>query len=143
MSEYAWMCLNKQDFQYTSGPKYAKVLNIAKFWIWQGSQYASVTQRSEYFRIYLDRVLKLSWVLNMPGFWIWQVLNIQNLYRVLNMSQYGWIYLNRKWICLNMSEFSITDRFWISIIPDIARGHSTSKWALIERWAYSELSQKF
>ena len=42
MSENAWMCLNKQDFGYAVGPKYAKILNMAKVWICQGSQYASV-----------------------------------------------------------------------------------------------------
>ena len=47
MSEYAWMYLNKQDSKYTSGPKYAKILNMVKFWKWQGSQYASVIQVSE------------------------------------------------------------------------------------------------
>ena len=26
------------------------------------------------------------------------------------MPQYGWIYLNRTWMCLNMSEFTITDK---------------------------------
>ena len=31
-------------------------------------QYASATQRSEYARIRLERVLNISWVLNMPGF---------------------------------------------------------------------------
>ena len=44
MSEYVWMCLNEQDFEYASGPKYAKILNMVKFWIWHGSQYASVAQ---------------------------------------------------------------------------------------------------
>ena len=39
-----------------------------------------------------------------------RVLNMQDLYMVLNISQYGWIYLNRTWICLNMSEFTIIDR---------------------------------
>ena len=42
MPEYAWMYLNKQDSEYALGPKYAKILNMAKFWIWQDSQYASV-----------------------------------------------------------------------------------------------------
>ena len=31
--EYAWMCLDKQDSEYASGPKYGKILNMAKFWI--------------------------------------------------------------------------------------------------------------
>ena len=72
MPEYAWMSLNKQNFENALGPKYVKLLNMGKFWIWQGSQYASVTQRSEYARICLNRVLNLSSVLNIPGFWIWQ-----------------------------------------------------------------------
>ena len=48
------MCLNKQDSEYVSGPKYAEILNMAKFRIWQGSRYATVTQRSEYAGICLD-----------------------------------------------------------------------------------------
>ena len=54
------MCPYKQDSEYASGPKYAKIVNMAKFLIWQGSQYESVTQRSEYARICLDRVLIIS-----------------------------------------------------------------------------------
>ena len=34
------MYLNKQDSVYALGPKYAKILSIAKFW--QGSQYARI-----------------------------------------------------------------------------------------------------
>ena len=60
MPEYAWMCRYKKDSEYASGPKYAIILNMAKFWIWQGSQYANVTQRSEYARICLYRVLNVS-----------------------------------------------------------------------------------
>ena len=52
---------------YALGPKYAKILNMAKLCIWQGSQYASATQRSEYARVCL-RVLNTSGVQNMPGF---------------------------------------------------------------------------
>ena len=51
MSEYVWMWLNRQE--YALGCKYAKILNMAKFWIWQGSQYVRVLQRSEYVRIVL------------------------------------------------------------------------------------------
>ena len=36
--------------------------------IWQGSQYESVTERSEYARICLERVLNISWALDMPEF---------------------------------------------------------------------------
>ena len=28
MPEYVWMCLNKQDSEYISGPKYDKILNM-------------------------------------------------------------------------------------------------------------------
>ena len=91
------------------------VLNMLKFWIWQGFQYTSVRQRSEYARICLDRVdlrisseyisgSKYARILNMAGFWLYK------LHRVLNMPQYSWICLNRTWICLNMSEFTIIDR---------------------------------
>ena len=80
------------------------------FWLWQGSQNAHVTQCSGYARICLDRVLNISWVLNMLRFWNCRVLTRQMLHRVLNMPQYGWICLNRMWICLNMSGFMIIDR---------------------------------
>ena len=42
------MAENQQDSEYALGPKYVKILNMVKFWIWQGSQYVSVTQSSEY-----------------------------------------------------------------------------------------------
>ena len=48
--EYAWMCLDKQDSEYASGPKYGKILNMP-----QGSQYRSVPWPFEYARICLDR----------------------------------------------------------------------------------------
>ena len=86
------------------------VLNMSKFWIWQGSQYASVTQRSEYARIWLDRVLTISLVLNMLEFWIWQGSEYASVTQYskyvtiwLNMSEkdvnipeYTWIYKNRQ-----------------------------------------------
>ena len=53
------MYLNKQNSEYPSSPKYAKILQITEFWLWQRSQYESVTQHSEYPRI-----------LNVAGFWI-------------------------------------------------------------------------
>ena len=31
MTEYAWMYLLKQDSEYAFGPKYGKILNMAKF----------------------------------------------------------------------------------------------------------------
>ena len=62
------MCLNKQDFEYASSPKLAEILNMAKFWFWQGFQDASFTQPNEYARICLNRVLNISWVLNIPEY---------------------------------------------------------------------------
>ena len=50
--EYAWAFLSKQDSEYAF-TKYAKILNLAKFWIWQGSQYPSVSQRLKYARLFL------------------------------------------------------------------------------------------
>ena len=78
MLEHAWICLHKQDSKYVLGPKYAKILNMANFWIWQRSQYASDTQS------WLDRVQnkfgKYTRILNYD-----KILNIQELHRVLNM----------------------------------------------------------
>ena len=50
---------------------------------------------------YFDRVL------NIFGSKYARILNMAELRMVLNMPQYGWICLNRTWICLNMSEFTI------------------------------------
>ena len=71
-------------------PKYAKILNIAMFLIWQGSQNASFTQNSEYARRCLDKVLN--------------ILNMQ-LHMVLNMPSSGQICQNRMWICSDMLEY--------------------------------------
>ena len=79
-----------QDYECASGPKDAKILNMKKFWIWQGS-HASVTQGSEYARTCLDIVLSISWVLNMPGCWIWQG---SEYIRVSQSSKYATIWLN-------------------------------------------------
>ena len=91
MPEYAWMPLNKPNFENALGPKYVKLLNMGKFWMWHGSQYAKVTQRSQYAWIYLHRVLNLPWVLNMPGFWMWQGSESGN---VTQGSKYATILLN-------------------------------------------------
>ena len=68
MSGYVWMCLNKQDSEYASDPKYAKILNMAKFCIWQGSQYMSVTQwlHAIYCMIHTQNCL-LSKIQTYPG----------------------------------------------------------------------------
>ena len=81
-------------------------------WKWQGSQYASFTQRSEYVRICLDRALNIFWVLNMPGFWIWQgpeyARNTQgSKYPTvwLNMAEYVVIMPEYAWIYDNKQDF--------------------------------------
>ena len=33
MPEYTWMSQNKNDYEYPFGTKYAKILNMTKFWI--------------------------------------------------------------------------------------------------------------
>ena len=38
-----------------------------------------------------------------------RLLNMQQLCKVLNMPQYGWIFLSKMWMCLNMAEFLIID----------------------------------
>ena len=68
MPKYAWICLNKHDSEYALSPKYSKILNMVKFWIWYGSRYAYLKQRSGYARIYLDKVLNISRKLNLPVF---------------------------------------------------------------------------
>ena len=58
MPKYAWMCVYKQGSEYASSPNYAKILNNVKFWMWQGSEYARVTQGGnmpEYIWIYDNR----------------------------------------------------------------------------------------
>ena len=101
MSEYAWMRLNQQESEYASDTKYTKILNIGK---------------SNYDKALSMRVLLHS-VLSMPEyaliefwiqfeFWIWQRFEQA---RVTQGSKYATIWLNRTWICLNMSEFSIID----------------------------------
>ena len=59
MSEYAWMCLYKQDSEYALGPEYATIMNMAKFWTWQGFQCANITQHSDYARTCLYALIEL------------------------------------------------------------------------------------
>ena len=87
-------------------PKCAKILNMAKFWIWQSSQYTSVSQRSKYGRICLDRILNICSVLSKPGLKIWQ-----GLHKVSNMSDYHFIrpiMPEYALICLNVSQYAWT-----------------------------------
>ena len=68
MPEYDWICLNKQNSEYASVPKYTKILNMAgvsisesytAFWIcqnmpWQsswyilGSKFAKILNKTEF-----------------------------------------------------------------------------------------------
>ena len=52
------MYLYKQDSKYV-GSYICQNFEMGKLWIRQGSRYASVTQRSEYARICLGRVLNI------------------------------------------------------------------------------------
>ena len=64
---------------------------MPNFWIWHGSQYASITERSEYARICLGKVLNIFWILNIPGFWIRQGCEYA---RVTQGFKYDTIWLN-------------------------------------------------
>ena len=110
--EYTWIflsvLLNKENSGYTYGIKYAKILSLTKLWIWQGCQYASVSQRSKYARIFF------AWQSSeyILGSKYASFLSMKQLHRVLNMPQYGWICMNWTWLCLclKMSEFTIINR---------------------------------
>ena len=82
------MCLNKQDSEYASGPKYGKILDMAGFSIC-----------SEYARICLDRVLSICWVLNIPDLYIQdseygRVQKMHTKYATICLNV--WIYNNRQ-----------------------------------------------
>ena len=71
MPEYAWMCVNKQDPEYTSCLKYTEILNVAKSLTWQGSQMRalySVLNMPAY--ALTELWIYLAKILNMAGFWI-------------------------------------------------------------------------
>ena len=68
-----------QYSKYTSNSEYARVLNIEEFWIWPsiiypGSEYANVTQGSEY----------------ASGLYT-SAVNMLRLHRVLGIPDYAWI----------------------------------------------------
>ena len=92
------------------------ILNMLKFWIYNCSEYSRVFNRQALHSVlYMPEYTLTEFWIHL-GFWKCQdseygrVLNIQELHRALNMLQYGWICLNRTWIYLNMSEFTIIDR---------------------------------
>ena len=85
------MFLNKQDSEYAY-TECVKILNLTKFWIWQGSQYASVSQHFEYTRIFL--------VLNISYFKYANILNM----KVTLVSEYATIWLNMSELGVNMPE---------------------------------------
>ena len=100
MSEYAWMCIFKQNSEYALGPKYAKILNMAKFWIcqnmpWQSSEYVL---GSKYARI-----------LNMTGFGICKSYTGFEICKH-NMAEYAWIGREYAWICLKNRALNMDHR---------------------------------
>ena len=79
------------------------VLNMPEYWIWQNSEYSRVLICELYTAFWICQ--NMSWEsseyilgLNMPGFWVTKGF------------KYAKKWLNRTWICLNMSEFTIMDR---------------------------------
>ena len=89
MPEYAWMCQYAQDSEYVSGPKNAEILNMAKHWKWQDSQFASVTQHSKYYKNKNMPWQSSEYILGSKYEYISRALNMQELYRFLNTPQYG------------------------------------------------------
>ena len=61
MSEYAWICLNKQDSEYALSPKFAEILNMAKFWICRSFKMVNMSEQDMNIPEYV-------WILNMAGF---------------------------------------------------------------------------
>ena len=101
----------KQDLEYSSGPKYAKLQNVSKLWIWQGSQYASVAQHWVCQNMpwqSCEYILgsKYARILNLAGFWI---CNSYTGFKIChNMVEYVWIWIGLEYAWI--SEFTIIDR---------------------------------
>ena len=98
-----WICLNM--------PKWTKFWICRKSEVCQNSEYGkvpkvagfSICERFAAFWFCQNmpwRVLNISWILNMPGFWI---LQGSEYARITQDSEYTIM-------CLNMSEFTITNR---------------------------------
>ena len=86
--------------------EYGKALNMGD------SEYASVTQGSDYVSISLNRVPNIFRILNMPGFWVWhgsiysRVTQGSKYAQVLNMLRHS--YNNIVIIVTNIGNVSIT-----------------------------------
>ena len=106
MPEYAWMCLDKQDSEYASGPKYAKIVNMAKFWIWHGfsiwERYTAfwICQRMSWQSSEYILSPKYARILNIAGFWICKSYTGFLIYR--SMAEYVWKGREYASICLNL-----------------------------------------
>ena len=110
-----WVCLNMSEFTTIYRVlNMCRVLYISGFWIIKDCQYARVQN----FRGYTGFTLfhKCDTILNMPrgaimeGFWIFQdsgygkFLHMQALQKVLNVPEFGWIWLHNDWI--NCSDYA-------------------------------------
>ena len=89
-----WFCLRSWIYQssvYGSGSKYAGVLHIPGFLIYDGSQYARVLNMTGF---WIYQSSKYTKVLNIPEFWIYRgseytrVPNMSVLHRSLNVPEY-------------------------------------------------------
>ena len=73
-----------------------RILNMPAFWIYGGSEYTKVVNMPglcKYFCFWICHGFGYTMVLNMPG-----------LQRVLNMSEYAWIFPGYVWLYLNVPE---------------------------------------
>ena len=99
MPEDAWMCQNRQNFEYAYEPKYGKVLNRTGFSICE-----------LYTAFWLCQNMSKQSFECISGSKYASVLNMKQLHRVLSMPQHGWIRLNWTRIYLKMSGFTIINR---------------------------------
>ena len=129
MSEYdlgAWrhkydICMNMVECalinktEYVLGPNYTKILNMAKFWIWQGYQYSSIrlfwTCQKKMPRECSEYILGSKYVRiqNLAAFLIFKItqgskypiiwLNMSE--EVMNIPEYVWFFNNDRvfWMC--------------------------------------------
>ena len=101
------MCLNKQNSEYASRPKYSKVLNVVGFSICKC--YTALTLNIPEHAVNVSRssslylVLNISWVLNMPGLSIRQSSEYVG---VTHGSKYATVWLKMSEQKVNMRKYA-------------------------------------
>ena len=70
MPKYVWMCLYEQDFECALVTKYAKILNMAGFLIWERYTAFWICQNMSWQSSGYILGSKYARILNMVWFWI-------------------------------------------------------------------------